>query len=401
MAQQVIKGRRYVILYAGRHLRGFHRHILADPPPGIEYKTQGGGRLSFFETKSWHAKILSRVWHSKIGDWLGLIQCLHFSDESQEGIHAVQTFNRFAVTKVPYVIYLENPTALAHYEPDRIQSRLGRHRIMSFFQDRRLKAIVCMSRICMNTLDKVIPFIPHEIERIQIYPYIPSNPKISADAIEKRCEDESFKCLYISSDFRLKGGKEIIKAIEKLIESGMHNIRLTIITNKDSIPGSTRKQIEKYIKNITVLDFNQQYSTLQNLYASSHVLLHPTLKDSFGMVVLEAIKSGLPVIGTSVYAIPEMIHDGINGFLRDPAVWYFTPDGLPNMTIWGNERAIIDRQLDESMVNFLAEKIALLNENRKLWLRLASNSWEIATTGPFSRETIHQSWAALFDRIIG
>ena len=50
------------------------------------------------------------------------------------------------------------------------------------------------------------------------------------------------------------------------------------------------------------------------------VLVHPTYFDSFGMVVLEAMAHGLPVIATRVYAIPEMIEDGVSGTLLDPPV---------------------------------------------------------------------------------
>jgi len=398
---KVNKGKKYVILYAGRYFRGFHRHILSDPPQGLVYKTLPSKQKShFFEVKPWHADILARLWHSRIGDWLGLIQEWRISKYFQKDVDGIQTFNRFAKTKVPYVIYLENPTALFHYEPNRIQSRLGIHRIKTLCQNPQLKAIVCMSQICKDTLDKVIPFIPKEVKRTYIYPYVPANPNVSPGIIEQRCKSKLFKCLYISSDFELKGGKEIIEAIKELTKSGVHNVYLTIVTKRNSISRPTREEIENHLKNVTLLDFNQPYSVLQALYASSHVLLHPSLKDSFGMVVLEAIKSGLPVIATRVYAIPEMIHNGINGFLMDPSVWYFTPNGFPNMTIWENKRAFINRAADERVVQFLTRKINLLNQNRKLLLTMALSSWKVATQGPFSRETIHKLWFNLFDEII-
>jgi len=38
------------------------------------------------------------------------------------------------------------------------------------------------------------------------------------------------------------------------------------------------------------------------------------------MVVLEALAAGLPVIATDVYAIREMVEDGINGILLKPPI---------------------------------------------------------------------------------
>ena len=48
----------------------------------------------------------------------------------------------------------------------------------------------------------------------------------------------------------------------------------------------------------------------------SDLLVHcPTLDDCFPMVILESLSLGRLVVATSVGGIPEMIEDGVNGFL--------------------------------------------------------------------------------------
>ena len=43
----------------------------------------------------------------------------------------------------------------------------------------------------------------------------------------------------------------------------------------------------------------------------------PSRGDCMPQAVIEAIASGLPVVATRVGAIPEMVNDGVNGYLVD------------------------------------------------------------------------------------
>jgi glycosyltransferase involved in cell wall biosynthesis len=58
---------------------------------------------------------------------------------------------------------------------------------------------------------------------------------------------------------------------------------------------------------------------IRNQYRDNHVLLFPTLADEWGLVVDEALFSGLPVIGSCYsQAVMTLIRDGINGRIYDP-----------------------------------------------------------------------------------
>lgn len=61
-----------------------------------------------------------------------------------------------------------------------------------------------------------------------------------------------------------------------------------------------------------------QGETLARHYASGDVFLFPSLTDTFGNVVLEAMASGLAVIAYAQAAAGELIHDGHNGLLATP-----------------------------------------------------------------------------------
>ncbi|HZG71926.1 MAG TPA: N-acetyl-alpha-D-glucosaminyl L-malate synthase BshA, partial [Chondromyces sp.] len=54
---------------------------------------------------------------------------------------------------------------------------------------------------------------------------------------------------------------------------------------------------------------------VEELYAISDLMFLLSEKESFGLVALEAMACGVPCIGTNIGGIPEVIKDGVNGFL--------------------------------------------------------------------------------------
>ena len=95
-------------------------------------------------------------------------------------------------------------------------------------------------------------------------------------------------------------------------------------------------------------------------------------EEGLGMVFLEAAASGLPLIGTRLGGIPEVVQDGINGLL-------------------------LDRPHDPEE---LAIKILTLLENPDLQLRLGRQGREQVCQN-FSWEHIAQAQEGVYDRIVG
>jgi glycosyltransferase involved in cell wall biosynthesis len=56
---------------------------------------------------------------------------------------------------------------------------------------------------------------------------------------------------------------------------------------------------------------------LAQAYASSDIFIMPSRSETLGLVILEAMSSGLPVVAARAGGIPEMVQDGVNGFLFD------------------------------------------------------------------------------------
>ena len=65
---------------------------------------------------------------------------------------------------------------------------------------------------------------------------------------------------------------------------------------------------------------NVAYQALPEIYGRAGIFVFPTLADTWGVVVNEALAAGLPVLGSvSGQAVSELVIDGQNG-------WTFHPD---------------------------------------------------------------------------
>jgi len=79
-------------------------------------------------------------------------------------------------------------------------------------------------------------------------------------------------------------------------------------------------------------------AAIETILPAARLMLLPSDAESFGLVALEAMACGVPVIGTAAGGLPEVVQDGLNGYLRpvgdvegmakaatgllsDPALW--------------------------------------------------------------------------------
>lgn len=114
-----------------------------------------------------------------------------------------------------------------------------------------------------------------------------------------------------------KGLIDLITAWE-LVVSDFPQAQLLIVGE-----GPERSKLEKMIREkkltekITLLGRLDHQRTLETL-ASGTVFVCPSLAEGLGIVFIEAQACGVPVIGTRVGGIPDVIQDGVTGLLVVP-----------------------------------------------------------------------------------
>jgi len=101
----------------------------------------------------------------------------------------------------------------------------------------------------------------------------------------------AFVLLFVAHGFKRKGLPAIIKALESLNDKSIH---IVVAGNGDP------KEIEIHSSVVkTNTHFIGSVKNMGELYPVADILIHPTLGDTYGMVVLEAMSHKLPVIVSS------------------------------------------------------------------------------------------------------
>jgi glycosyltransferase involved in cell wall biosynthesis len=138
-------------------------------------------------------------------------------------------------------------------------------------------------------------------------------PELASAAMRKRLhgghDDTGHLLLYIG---RLSAEKQIDR-IRPVLEA-MPQTRLALVGD-----GPHRQQLERHFEG-TATTFVGYLAgeELASAYASGDAFLFPSSTETLGLVLLEAMAAGCPVVGANRGGIPDIVSDGVNGCLYDP-----------------------------------------------------------------------------------
>lgn len=123
--------------------------------------------------------------------------------------------------------------------------------------------------------------------------------------------------IFVGRTIGTKNEASLLKAFS-IVKKSHHNTQLIIIGN-----GYWNKTLHRIAGKLNIADSVRfieyvEHGKMIKLYESSDIFVFPSFSEGMPKAVLEAMASGLPVVGTDVSGVNELIKNGENGFLSKP-----------------------------------------------------------------------------------
>ena len=222
------------------------------------------------------------------------------------------------VKNIPLVVRVETPLfKVSEIEKWQVTKDLKLANWMEGETARRADKIIAIS----NAIGKLISdhhAIPKE--KIELCPL---GIELPAEKTPFTSDEEAtkFEILFVGRLEKRKGVEILLKAAQFVAER-IPYAQFDIVgkdTNSAPNGGSYKRFLidsvdKKYLKNIKFVGYVDN-DKLNNYYKDCSIFVAPSLYESFGLIYLEAMAWGKPVIGCNVGGVPEVIDDGVTGIL--------------------------------------------------------------------------------------
>ena len=330
--------------------------ILDFPPEGVEYEVD---RVK----TSYHGWFTERkiALHGKLMSIFPIPRMIH-TRTNADLIHSTRGILQIKQKK-PWIIDLESGGIFVSFRFGALKNPITKKIIGNALKSRKCERILPQSEAAKKNLMDVIDCRKFR-DKIEVL-YLAMRP-CKKKKINRK--DNKIIILFIGKNFQGKGGHDLLKAYEILTKK-YKNLELKF---KGDIP-KRYLPLAKKLKGLKIInEYFSRDKLFDYMYLSSDIFVLPTHQDNYGVVFLEAMSAGLPLVGTTSFTVPELIEDGENGFLiKTPYSW---ENYLANKNKLNTKKIANDWEKPHpEIVKQLVEKLSILIEDKKLREKMGEN----------------------------
>jgi glycosyltransferase involved in cell wall biosynthesis len=178
------------------------------------------------------------------------------------------------------------------------------------------KAVIACSEVVQQEIESAYPKLKGKTYLLPPGVHLPHLLRVS-EKIELRrslsIPDEAFVLLFVGNDYEKKGLRALLNAMPALD----NNVFLIVVGNAVHVPKFSKLASELAVD--ARVKFVGAVGSVAPFYQSSDVLVHPTVEDTFSMVVLEGLANALPVIvsNAAYCGIAQHLHHEVNALILE------------------------------------------------------------------------------------
>jgi len=303
------------------------------------------------------------------------------------------------IPQKPFFIDLEHINALVDFlGPEEFARR--KQNLLELFCHPLCHGIVPISQAAANTVkiafDADFHKFSHKIK--VIYPSLPLyidkyKGQVSTLKISNKSPD-TLHFLFVGKESLRKGLPQLLDAFA-VLSNEFPNVFLNVVSD------TPRELKEKFERSGRIRFYEPRFSTdeiVTQFFMPSDVFVLPTLEDSFGMVYLEALSSGLAVVLTKQFATPEIVQDKTNGLFLD--LPKFALDSGAFLPPKKSNEYRVSSEFHEKMVSELVKCMKYFVTDRSFLTQAKqSATFEFKAQGKFSNEYRNHLLLDLFKNI--
>lgn len=178
----------------------------------------------------------------------------------------------------------------------------------------RLKLIVANSRFTAETIAKTYPNTTAKVRHCYKSVDVARYQQVRELREASLPDPDQPVILFVGSNMHRKGVPDLIKAAPGVLEK-FPQAKFVIVGNDKAIAGLKALCSDLGVaQNFKFAGWQSQEDLLE-FYLRASLFVMPSLTEALGVTFLEAMAAGVPVIGTEVGGIPEIIQHGFNGLL--------------------------------------------------------------------------------------